>query len=583
MKVLAEAKHGSPSRETALAIEENFATYHAEFNRITRQARARFEQCAWPLLQHDAEERLDLYKNYVNKTVACLKDRLGEEALDKSFWAAVKEQYTRRIADRGDFDLAQSFYNSVTMRIVPGIGIDPEIQYIGSELLPPAEGKEELVYNEYAGAGSTQELIRAILESYEFRGGYKDAGESAALVAERIDGYLRQTGWEGRVEAIELARPVFYRSQRAFLVGRIRGRAECLPLVLALSNTGSGVVVDAVLLTEDEVSIIFSFARWYFHVETEKPQALVRFVKAILPLKPVAELYISLGYDKHGKTEFYRDLMRHIAHSTDKFVIAPGARGMVMVVFTLPSYHVVFKIIKDFFDYPKTTTRREVRERYHLVFKHDRGGRLVDAQEFTRLRFDKSRFSPALLEELLRVAASTVSVDGDYVLIEHLYVERRLTPLDVFVRESDGEAVNDAVVDYGQAIKDLAATNIFPGDILLKNFGVTRHGRVVFYDYDELCLLTECLFRKMPESEDSGEELYSEPWFSVGERDVFPEEFPYFLGLPPPLKETFTQAHGELFDADFWTWLQDRYRDGEIIDVLPYREESRLAQPTAML
>src|SRR5947199_2680404 len=295
------------------------------------------------------------------------------------------------------------------------------------------------------------------------------------------------------------------------------------------------------------MSIIFSFARSYFHLETGKSRALVSFLKSIMPLKHIAELYISLGYNKHGKTELYRDLRRHLGRSTDKFDIARGDRGMVMSVFTLPSYDVVFKVIKDTFDSPKTTTRRDVMERYQLVFRHDRGGRLVDAQEFEHLRFDKDRFSPELLAELLHVAANTVSVDGDSVVIDHLYTERRLTPLNLYFREVDGELAHEAVIDYGQAIKDLAATNIFPGDILLKNFGVTRHGRVVFYDYDELCLLTDCTFRDLPQARDLDEEFEAEPWFYVGPHDVFPEEFLNFMGLEGERREVFLQAHGDLF------------------------------------
>jgi len=350
-----------------------------------------------------------------------------------------------------------------------------------------------------------------------------------------------------------------------------------VPLVLALHNSTSLIYVDAVLLTEDEVSILFSFARSYFHVEVEQPYALVRFLKSIMPLKPVAELYISLGYNKHGKTELYRDLLRHLEHSTDQFQIAPGARGMVMVVFTLPSYDVVFKVIKDTFDYPKMTTRREVMRRYQLVFKHDRGGRLVDAQEFEHLRFARERFAPELLAELADVAAHSVMVEGDEVVIKHLYTERRLTPLNLYFQQVDSAHATTAVIDYGQAIKDLAATNIFPGDILLKNFGVTRHGRVVFYDYDELCLLTDCQFREMPQAGDADEDISSKPWFSVGENDVFPEELVIFLGLPPPLRAIFIQYHGDLFKVEFWAALQAQITAGEVIDVLPYKESQRLS------
>jgi isocitrate dehydrogenase kinase/phosphatase len=569
------------ARLTANAILDAFIGYHAEFKKITRWAKQRFEQQQWHELHEDTQQRLDLYKDSVGKAVNDAEDRLGARTQNKEFWIAVKDHYTRFIEQRDDFDIAQSFYNSVVMRVVPAPGLDPDVHYVGSELDPPPPYTGERVFKTYPKRDTTRALIHEMLLECGFACPFENLEESVAHVAEMIDASLQQDA-EGsrteRIERVEMAEPVFYRGKGAYLVGRVCTNLRCIPLVIALLNNERGIHIDAVLLTEDEVSIIFSFARSYFHVEVAKPRALVRFLKAIMPLKPIAELYISLGYNKHGKTELYRNLMRHLEQATDKFEIARGERGMVMVVFTLPSYDVVFKIIKDRFDYPKTTTRQEVRNRYYLVFKHDRGGRLVDAQEFEHLRFDKAQFSLALLEELLRVAPSTVSLDGDQVEINHLYTERRLVPLNLYLQEADEERAIEAVIDYGQTIKDLAATNIFPGDILLKNFGVTRHGRVVFYDYDELCLLTDCTFRRMPEPTDPFEDIAPEPWFSVAEHDVFPEELSTFLGLSPRLRDVFIQHHGDLFEVEFWADLQARHATGEVIEILPYKESRRLTR-----
>jgi isocitrate dehydrogenase kinase/phosphatase len=311
-------------------------------------------------------------------------------------------------------------------------------------------------------------------------------------------------------------------------------------------------------------------------VEADSPRRIIAFLRSILPLKPVAELYISLGLNKHGKTELYRDLQRHLVGSDDLFEIAEGARGMVMLVFTLPSHDVVFKMIRDRFAYPKTTTRRQVMDRYRLVFKRDRVGRLVDAQEFKQLTFQRQRFAPDLLRELQEQAAGSIRLVGDQVVIEHLYSERRMTPLNIYVREAAPAAAQEAILDYGRAIKELAAANIFPGDFLLKNFGVTRHGRVVFYDYDELCLVTDCVFREMPPPRNPEEEMESETWFPVGEHDIFPEEFRTFLGLGESLRDLFARHHGDLFTVDFWQRLQDGNRHGEIMEFFPYPQEVRL-------
>ena len=297
-----------------------------------------------------------------------------------------------------------------------------------------------------------------------------------------------------------------------------------------------------------------------------------------LVAEALAELYISLGYPKHGKTEMYRDLLGHMQRSMDVFEHARGEPGMVMIVFDLRSYDYVFKVIRDRFAAPKTNTRADVERRYRLVFQHDRAGRLIEAQEFEHVTFERRRFSPALLEELSAGAARTVVVDAEEVHIRHLYVERRVQPLDLYLRQASDEAAVRIVEDYGQAIRDLATTNIFPGDLLLKNFGVTRHGRVTFYDYDELSLVTDCEFRDLPTARDTDEEMASEPWFYVGEHDVFPEEFLPFLGLNGELRRVFLEAHGEVLTAAFWRKLKERHRAGEVLDVLPYPSSRRLGR-----
>jgi isocitrate dehydrogenase kinase/phosphatase len=249
---------------------------------------------------------------------------------------------------------------------------------------------------------------------------------------------------------------------------------------------------------------------------------------------------------------------------------------MVMEVFAMPSYNVVFKIIKDSFLPPKKTTRRQVISKYHLVFKHDRAGRLVDAQEFEHLEFRRDRFTEELLTQLLQNAGRSVTVENDHAIIDHAYIERQLTPLNIFLLEADRASAQAAVIDLGQAIKDLATVNIFPGDFLLKNFGFKRHGRVVFYDYDEVCLLTACNFRRIPTARTIEDELSAEPWYSVAENDIFPEEFRKFLWIPKNFEEVFLDHHADLFTFAFWRDLQTRIKNGEVIHTLPYHQDCRL-------
>jgi isocitrate dehydrogenase kinase/phosphatase len=567
--------HNSLSTRGAHAIKAAFDSYQTEFRAITRRACWRFENRDWHAVQQDAVARIDLYKEVIDRIVAEITAILGHNTTYKPIWTEMKRNYSGLIAGRDDFALAETFFNSVTRRIFATVGVDRNIEFVDSDFEAPPMEAHGPIYNTYPQPATTQRLIENILMDYPFNCGYQDIERDAKLIADEIDAHLPSVWGTQGIDAVEIVKPLFYRNKGAYIIGRIRRGDRIVPLLIPLLIREHGVFADAVLLTQDEASVVFSYTRSYFRVEVDRPYELIGFLKSIMPSKRVAELYISIGYNKHGKTELYRDLLRHLANSDDTFEIAPGDKGMVMTVFTLPSYDVVFKIIKDRFAYPKTTTRQDVMDKYQLVFKHDRAGRLVDAQEFEHLRFDRDRFSNELLEELLDAAAGSVTVEGSSVVIKHLYTERRMTPLNLYLREADPAAAGDAVLDYGQAVKDLAATNIFPGDMLLKNFGVTRHGRVVFYDYDELGLLDRCNFRDVPPTDDVYQEMGAEPWFYVGENDIFPEEFIRFLGLPAYLREAFLNAHGDLLTAAYWRQTQERHAAGEVIDLFPYKHSKR--------
>lgn len=559
----------------ANAIHAAFLTYRVEFNAITCRAQVRFEHRDWHGMQDDALERLELYKKIIDHIVAEMQTVLGTEVKSKAVWVAMKACFSRCIAGYGDFEIAETFFNSVTRRIFATVGVDPNMEYVDSDFNAPPARSSQPVYHTFALQADTTALITTILAAYPFAADYADIDHEVALAAREIETQLRALD-TGPIAAVETLKAIFYRNTGGYIVGRLRSGDRVVPLVLALRHPSEGIRIDAVLMDEDDVSIVFSYTRSYFHVEAEHPHETIEFLKSIVPLKRVAELYISIGYNKHGKTELYRDLLRHLANSTDRFEIARGDKGMVMLVFDLPSYDVVFKIIKDQFAYPKMTTRQDVMDKYTLVFKHDKAGRLVDAQEYEHLQFERSRFADELVAELLKAAATSVTVDGDTIAIKHLYTERRMTPLNLYLREAPEAAAREAILDYGQAVKDLAATNIFPGDMLLKNFGVTRHDRVVFYDYDELCLLTDCHFRELPQSDNDDDEMSADPWFYVGPSDIFPEEFIKFFGLRPDLRELFIHAHGDLLGVDFWTRLQERHRAGEVVDIFSYKQSKRL-------
>jgi isocitrate dehydrogenase kinase/phosphatase len=567
----------NPPKLAAEAIRQAFDSYQAQYATITQRAKGRFENRDWPAMQADAGERLDLYKKVVDETVVQINRVLGGKINDPELWMRAKVVYADLVAKVDLWELAETFFNSITRRIFATVGVNPQIEFVDTCSRIQSVQISHPVYHSYTSPQTTAALIETILSDYDFRVPYEDLRRDAQLVAARIEDHLNKAGSSSPIQKADMLTSVLFRGKGAYLVGRFFTPSHSFPLVLSLLNTPAGILVDAVLLDENEVSILFSFTRSYFHVNVRRPIELVSFLKSIMPRKRVAELYISIGYNKHGKSELYCDLLQHLDSSEEKFEIAEGERGMVMEVFTMPDYDVVFKVIKDRFPSNKNTTREEVMAKYYLVFKHDRAGRLVDAQEFEHLQFDRSRFSEDLLEQLQVVAGGSVEVDDDHVVIKHAYVERRVTPLNIYLSEADEIKSRAAIIDYGQAIKDLASTNIFPGDMLLKNFGVTRHGRVVFYDYDELSFLSDCNFRVMPSSSSYEEELSDEPWFSVGENDIFPEEFSYFLGLKGDLKDLFLQEHSDLFEVVFWHQIQAGIKARKIIDILPYDQSKRLS------
>ena len=570
---------GEPALAGARAAHEAFDSYQTWFRIITRRAQMRFENRDWHGMQSDASERLGLYRQVLDPLVTLIRRSLGPRIGEKSLWTAMKAVYSGLIEDRRDRELAETFFNSLTRRIFTTVGVDPEVEFVDSDFVHPPQPADPPVFRAYRGNGNLAALSAAILTDCGFQKEFENLQRDAELAEQEISRRLRAAGLPSQPDRLEMIRSVFYRGKGAYVVGKVCSGEEELPLAFCLLNPDGGIVVDAVLMNEDEVSILFSFTRSYFHIHMDQAHALVQFLKSIMPRKPVSELYNSVGCNKHGKTELFRDLLRHLAATNDLFEAAPGARGMVMAVFTLPSFEVVFKIIKDSFDYPKKSTREEVMEKYRLVFAHDRAGRLVDAQEFEHLQFDRARFSPPLLDELQKSAKETVIVNHDSVVIKHLYTERRLTPLDVYLQAAGPEAIGAAVVDFGNAIKDLARANIFTGDVLAKNFGVTRHGRIVSYDYDELCLLTDCNFRDMPAARSMDEELADEPWFYVAENDYFPEEFESFFGLAGPWRALFRNHHADLFRTDFWQQIQRRIQAGELIHIFPYPPDRRLAIP----
>ena len=568
--------------EVAQRILTGYMSYYYRFKLITKRARIRFERRDWHGTQADARSRIALYRDEVAATTEQLHELMAAQTEDHAFWAKVRDAYAEDIAHFNTRNIAETFFNSV-YRYTYGIGADPQVMFVvrtGS--YREHRGISTITYDFALGAFALDSIVRQVLDHFPFEVPWDDRERDIRLVAERWRVFVRERGGRHPGDQLEVLQSVFYRNKTAYIVGRFLSRGAVFPFILPLLHpVGRGVLIDALLLEADQVVSIFSYHRSYFLADISVPSDMVDFLQTFMPSKRISELYNAIGFEKHGKTVFYRELLRHFNRHPapeESFESAPGIAGMVMYVFTSPKLNMVFKVIRDHFAPPKQVTPETVKARYELVKRHDRVGRMADSYLFEKLALPRDRFGEACLAELLETAPSKVELLGDCVLLSHVYIEKKMTPLNLYLQTASEAMAQKALRDYGRAIKQLAAANIFPGDLLLKNFGVTRVNRVVFYDYDEIEHVTDCNFRHLPEPRTPEQEMASQPWYYVGPRDVFPEEFPGFLMRAGPHLSYLRQQHSEIFDADFWNDVKQRLLAGEIMDVFPYRTGWRFLQ-----
>jgi isocitrate dehydrogenase kinase/phosphatase len=564
------------SEQIAGIICAGFIEYREQFRELTLSSKARFESSAWLAVQEAGATRLALYHTHARDVTARIREHCGEFEIDGPTWRDAKAAYVDLIRFHPDYELFETFFNSIHRELTDDADVNEDEMFVHSAFDAPPVQPDEPIYECYEPRDDVALTVKQLLLSYDFKLPWqnisRDVWNMLRSIAE-LHPHIRDLDGV----RIEVLKSVFYRNKAAHLIGKLVYKEQMWPLALPiLVDPADGTIfVDTLICDTDELSVLFSFTRSYFMVDAPVPWVMIDYLQALLPGKKRWELYTSIGLHKHGKTEFFRGFLEHLVNSDDKFVIAPGIKGMVMAVFTLPSYQTVFKIIKDVFPPQKDVTRELVKEKYYIVKTHDRVGRMADTQEFSNMSFPRERFSADVLDELRKVARSSITLTDDRVVVKHLYAERLMTPLNLYLETATDEQLLEVLDEYGNAIKQLAAANIFPGDMLLKNFGVTRHGRVVFYDYDEICYLTDVNFRKVPDAHTPEEEMSAEPFFSVGPSDVFPEEFKRFLFGRPNIKQLFTSMHGELFDSEYWKGLQQAIRDGQIMDVFPYRRKKR--------
>ncbi len=566
--------------EIAQALVEGFNRHYRLFRETTAQAKRRFEVADWHGQQLAQRERIEFYDIRVDEAVNRLRTDFGATDLPQDTWQQAKLHYIGLLTDHHQPELAETFFNSVTAKLLTRSYFNNDFIFlrpaISTEYIENDEPETRPTYRAYYPTrANLHETWRTIIEHFDLGSPFEDLQRDVDHVVQamtsELGGFRPRTNFQ-----IQVLSSLFYRNKGAYLVGKIINGFNETPLAVPIVHNAKGqLVIDAALFGENDLLLIFSYARAYFMTDMEIPSAYVQFLRSMMPRKPRAELYNSLGLQKHGKNIFYRDFLAHLRHSSDSFRIAPGIKGMVMLVFDLPSFPYVFKVIKDFYPPQKDTSREQIKGKYLLVKQHDRVGRMADTLEYSNVAFPRHRFEQELIDEIKHFCPSMLEEDGDTLLLKHLYIERRMIPLNIHLQEAGPEQMAHAVVEYGNAIKDLVAANIFPGDMLWKNFGVTRHGKVVFYDYDEIEYLTDCNFRRVPEPRNEEEEMSGEIWYTVNKGDVFPETFAPFLLGNASVREVFMAHHADLLDAAFWQGHKERILAGHVHDVFPYEPAKR--------
>jgi isocitrate dehydrogenase kinase/phosphatase len=565
----------------ARAMLDGFDRHYRLFRQASAEAKARFEAADWHGQQRAQAQRIEYYDKRVAEATERLQIEFQAATLPMEVWQQVKLHYIGLLIEHLQPELAETFFNSVTTKILHRSYFHNDFIFVRSAVSTDhLENDEPAALPTYRAYYPTRETLaetwHRVVTNFqlarEFEDLDRDVIDVMAAVEARLGEFRMRTNFQ-----IQVLSSLFFRNKGAYVVGKIINGFNETPFALPILHGSKGLIVDAALFGEDDLLLVFSFARAYFMVTMEVPSAYVQFLRSLMPRKPRSEIYSALGLQKQGKSLFYRDLLMHMRHSSDKFRIAPGIKGMVMLVFDLPSYPYVFKVIKDFYPVQKETTRELIQSKYLLVKRHDRVGRMADTLEYSDVAFPRARFDDELVAELRHFCPSLLEEDGEMIVIRHVYIERRMIPLNIYLQDATPEQIAAAVVEYGNAIKDLVRANIFPGDMLWKNFGVTRHGKVVFYDYDEIEYLTDCTFRKVPEAHNEEEEMSGEVWYRVGPKDVFPETFAPFLLGNPAVREIFMAEHAELLDPAFWQGHKQEILAGYVHDVFPYEAQKRFA------
>lgn len=543
--------------QIAHIIFNEYAQYRQQVEHYTALAAKRFIDADWQGQRLAVRSRIKLHDN----CLTALHQQLAN--IDSTYWTrerwkATYDHYVKLLASKVD-SLAISFFDAVGRLLYKG----DAPTYLSSVAIEELVHTDtQLVSTAWQGEASLMQLLKAT--------GFYDKIKAVEQKQLQLFSEFQQNHNVGNQGILQACTDLFYRNRHAYMVGRIVIETRSLPFILCFVHADDAIELNAVLFGEDALKNIFSFSRSYFLMHTQRPIVIVNFLRLLMPSKPEAQLYINLGYQFHG-----RELLLHTVEGQGKnlpelFTEAPGTRGLVMVVITQRSSEFVIKLIRDECKPPKNTLPEEVHQKYAFVAAQDRVGRLADAQRIDFLRLPRYAFPPALIDLIQAECSQSCALTAEWLVLRSVYVERKLVPLNIFLETNSGDQLYQALLDFGNAIREMAMSNIFAGDLLIKNFGVTPEGRVIFYDYDEIVPVTSCNFRVMPAPANHEQEYENESWLVVKDEDVFPEEWPKFLIAEGPQREFCKDQHADIFRASYWNAIKNMHERGEIVDIQPY-------------
>ena len=559
--------------------------YLAEFNALTAQAKETFENRAWTQGALDAGRRVQLYRDAVNGIWRKLQRLFPERAPDREFWMGARQAFLETAFDKYEADIALTFLYS-TMRLAFDAQ-DTPVEYADDGLAERSHVRSPRRIWRLYRAGP-QHLTRSVVEvltNCAFRAPFENTERDAALVAERLLAeWTRQIG-SGNPRDLQMLEPLFFRDREAYLVGKLRAGSCELPVVFALRHEERGITVDAVLAgREDMRNILFVSTRSTFHVRTDAYREVLAFLDTLAPERGHPAMCAVLGFTHPARVALNQRLRRHLRETGERFTPTPGRVGMAMVVFSPPSFPYVFKVIRDFSSKQAWMGRAHIMEIYRWVHEMNRGRLMLDAWLYRNLHFPREFFDEQVLRELVANAPSSVRLDGNTVVLKHVYAQRRVQPLSTFFDQVRDRASRERAIDaLGAFIKDLAGMGFFMSDCygLPCNTGLTHASNVALFDFDDLGPILRQHFRETPPLPNEQDELLwntetDGAWFSVGENDVLVDEWERYLGVPPDLQNYFREKHGDLFTVDYWDQLQRRILAGKLHFVIPYPPERRL-------